>query len=284
MKRMSLSKRRTVPAMSGRRARLATLLFSRMIPSYVNLCSLCFRGTLHYRGESVHPRKNHLLATRLGKRPTGVKSRACRPRQADVARTEGAILPSRQAQSPRQNAAPKARRHPAGTGSYDAGFSRFLRTRRLHGFEKYWRDAPSRAFLASCTMAPSCCASANSQPGPESRDRPHPRPALTPRRSQGRDRLGRDRRSLRGRGAGLLLSNLPRRGPSLRPRPRHGPGARKGPRVPGASRWREVLARARLSLPTQCYSSHKEWGDAETGLRLVPYLGTARTALHPGLR
>jgi hypothetical protein len=37
---MSLSKRRAVPAMSGRRARPATLLFSGKIPFYVSLCSL----------------------------------------------------------------------------------------------------------------------------------------------------------------------------------------------------------------------------------------------------
>ncbi len=34
---MSLSKRRTVPAMSSRRARPATLLFSGIIPSYLSL-------------------------------------------------------------------------------------------------------------------------------------------------------------------------------------------------------------------------------------------------------
>src|SRR5918993_4806333 len=45
---MSLSKRRTVLAMPGRRAGPATLLSSGIIPSYVSLCSLCCSGTLHY--------------------------------------------------------------------------------------------------------------------------------------------------------------------------------------------------------------------------------------------
>jgi hypothetical protein len=52
-------------------------------------------------------------------------------------------------------AAPEARRRPA--GPLRCWVLALLETRRLHGFEKYWRDAPSRAFLA---------------PGPSLRPRP----------------------------------------------------------------------------------------------------------------
>jgi hypothetical protein len=52
---MNLSKRLTVPVMSGRRERPATLLFFGIIPSCVSVCALCCSGTLRYREESVHP-------------------------------------------------------------------------------------------------------------------------------------------------------------------------------------------------------------------------------------